>query len=256
MGIVSKTISLITAAAGLAAVSQAPEFAQQYRQRIGGAVEELKIIVSDFDKDAAASGLTRDEALNQLQQSKEQFSRDRGKSMSGTVSRFDHLSSQQNQLETAHALMRPLFVLTSPDRRIVSDAWEIFEPAVPLTVAGAVYGGLGGLLGFGFARVGISSVRRMRRNKSDTKLQNAIEETANPDAAALKELDKNQSEEHAPLKASGEKMTKGIPASMAVSPAAQSAAEYYKARCDDLEAGKNCSEEEVSQPPQAQGRRP
>jgi hypothetical protein len=37
--------------------SQGPEFAQQYRQRIGGALDELKRIVADFDDEAAREGL-------------------------------------------------------------------------------------------------------------------------------------------------------------------------------------------------------
>ena len=34
--------------------SQAPEFAQQYRQRLGGALEELNRIVSEFDAEVRA----------------------------------------------------------------------------------------------------------------------------------------------------------------------------------------------------------
>jgi len=45
------------------AFSQFPEYAQQYEQRLGGAVDELRIIVDDFDADARKFGLTRPEAL-------------------------------------------------------------------------------------------------------------------------------------------------------------------------------------------------
>ena len=41
------------------AFSQAPEFAQQYRQRLGGALDELTAIVQRFDQDAARAGLDR-----------------------------------------------------------------------------------------------------------------------------------------------------------------------------------------------------
>ena len=37
-------------------LSQAPEFAQQYRQRLGGAVDELARIITQFDEDSARSG--------------------------------------------------------------------------------------------------------------------------------------------------------------------------------------------------------
>ena len=89
MGLRSKTVTIASAAAGLAIFSQAPEFAQQYRQRIGGAVDELKTVVVDFDKDAANSQLSRSRALNKLTSSSEQFARDRGQSMTKTIGRFE-----------------------------------------------------------------------------------------------------------------------------------------------------------------------
>ena len=39
--------------------SQGPEFAQQYRQRLGGALEELNRIVSEFDAEVQRQNLTR-----------------------------------------------------------------------------------------------------------------------------------------------------------------------------------------------------
>src|SRR5690606_31307549 len=43
--------------------AQFPQYAQQYEQRLGGAVDELRIIVDDFDRGAASFGLTREQAL-------------------------------------------------------------------------------------------------------------------------------------------------------------------------------------------------
>jgi hypothetical protein len=47
--------------------SQGPEFAQQYRQRLGGALEELNRIVSEFDAEVRRQNLTRAEALKRLE---------------------------------------------------------------------------------------------------------------------------------------------------------------------------------------------
>ena len=44
-------------------LSQAPEFAQQYRQRLGGAVDELQRIIQQFDEDSRRSGYDRTAAL-------------------------------------------------------------------------------------------------------------------------------------------------------------------------------------------------
>ena len=44
-------------------LSQFPEYSQQYVQRLGGAVDELKTVVSDFDTSAQATGSTREGAV-------------------------------------------------------------------------------------------------------------------------------------------------------------------------------------------------
>ena len=46
--------------------SQGPEFAQQYRQRLGGALEELNRIVAEFDREVQRQNLTRADALKRL----------------------------------------------------------------------------------------------------------------------------------------------------------------------------------------------
>lgn len=176
MGLRSKTVTIASALAGLAVFSQAPEFAQQYRQRIGGAVDELKTVVVDFDKDAANSQMSRDEALNKLTGSQVQFPQDRGKSMTKAIGRYEGLLQQQGWLENAHPLTRPLFVLKYPDQKLMNKAWNIFEPAVPLTAPGALYGGLGALFALVLARLGIGSARRIGKARDDKKLANKIEE--------------------------------------------------------------------------------
>jgi len=58
--------------------SQAPEFSQQYRQRIGGAVDELRMVVDAFEAQAAASGLDRQGALSLYAASTQPFLRGQG----------------------------------------------------------------------------------------------------------------------------------------------------------------------------------
>ena len=47
--------------------AQGPEFAQQYRQRIGGALDELKAIIATFDVEASHEGLTAAAAIARLE---------------------------------------------------------------------------------------------------------------------------------------------------------------------------------------------
>ena len=59
---------------GLALVlSQFPEYAQQYTQRLGGAVDELRVITEDFDRAAAEGGLDRATALGRYEASNDDF---------------------------------------------------------------------------------------------------------------------------------------------------------------------------------------
>lgn len=47
--------------------SQLPEFAQQYRQRLGGAIDELTAIVDQFAAEAASQGMDASKAIAQLE---------------------------------------------------------------------------------------------------------------------------------------------------------------------------------------------
>lgn len=169
MGILTRAVTILFAAGGLSVFSQAPEFAQQYRQRLGGAVGELRTVVEDFDKDAANSNLTRRQALQQMVDSGTQLFHDRGVSMGRTVDRFEALIQQQSLMERAHPVTRPLFVLQTPDRKVLEGAWAQFEPAVPLNVPGLVYGGFGALLLALMARAGIGSARALARGRKMAK---------------------------------------------------------------------------------------
>lgn len=141
-----RLVVLIAALAGGLGGSQLPEFAQQYRQRLGGALAELHAIVEQFDADAERNRLTRDAALDTYGDAEQPFLRDRGESMSGTLSRYERLFEQKVRLEAAPTLMRPVVVLNQPDSTVLEGAWSDFEPAVPVTTTGFVWAALGFLL--------------------------------------------------------------------------------------------------------------
>ena len=58
-----RTLSLFGGLALGLALSQFPEYAQQYTQRLGGAVDELRAVTRQFDAAATAAGLSREQAL-------------------------------------------------------------------------------------------------------------------------------------------------------------------------------------------------
>ncbi|SEQ43246.1 Protein of unknown function [Faunimonas pinastri] len=134
---------LIVALLGGAATSQLPEVAQQYRQRLGGALDEIRQIVVDLDADAAKNGLTREEALQTLSRSTENFLIDRASTMRITIDRYQNLRRQKDEFETTQPLLRPVIVMQHPDRRVVQGVLRDYVPAVPMSVADAVWAAIG-----------------------------------------------------------------------------------------------------------------
>src|SRR4030095_10126962 len=76
-------------------LSQAPEFAQPYRQRLGGGVDELARIIQQFDQDSRRSGYDRTAALRLMARNNEQLIRDQANRMEETIARHDRLRAQE-----------------------------------------------------------------------------------------------------------------------------------------------------------------
>ena len=134
---------------GLALVlSQFPEYAQQYTQRLGGAVDELRVITEDFDRAAAEGGLDRATALGRYEASNDDFLAGRGSSMTATFQRYDQLSTTLARIQNADAIERlqslPAYLDTDIGRRTL----ESYRPAVPVTMEGILYAGGGFILGY------------------------------------------------------------------------------------------------------------
>ncbi|MFK7902054.1 MAG: DUF2937 family protein [Nitratireductor sp.] len=195
MGITSKFGTLIAGLLGVGVFSQAPEFTQQYKQRLGGAVNELGIVVSDFDKNAKDAELTRDEALQKLTGSSEQFVQDRGQSMSGTISRFERLNKQKTEFENSNIFMQPILLAKSPDLELVEGTYAIYKPAVPLTAEGGAYGGVGGLLGLLLARF-LLLFRRKEKDEYELNAQPTGRGKQSPsDKALVKQINASRRQE-------------------------------------------------------------
>lgn len=127
---------LIAAVLAAAALSQAPEYAQQYAQRLGGAVDELDTIIAQFDADAASFGLSRQEGLARYAESPDDFLNERGVSMQAVFARHAHLVAQQEQLRAAGPLERTLSVVRWFDTDVGAAALDAYKPAIPVTPEG------------------------------------------------------------------------------------------------------------------------
>lgn len=159
-----RILAMLAGLSGALTLSQFPEFSQQYLQRLSGAVNELKIVVTGFDVAAAASGRTRQEALEAMQASG--FDADLKATLANSIRRHERLSGDLAALRAAGPLERLAQPWNMADAELVKATWEDYKPAVPTTSEGAISAGIGYLAGWGIVTGGLglllSPFRRRR----------------------------------------------------------------------------------------------
>jgi hypothetical protein len=142
-----RSLALVGGLAGAVTTSQFPEFSQQYTQRLGGAVDALEQVVADFDASAAASDLTREDALAQMQGTP--FLERRRADMTRSITRYARLSADLETLEGHGPFMRAYNAARFTDTQIAQAAWQAYQPAMPVNFAGIVFAAVGFVLGGG-----------------------------------------------------------------------------------------------------------
>jgi hypothetical protein len=159
---ITRFIAFVLAVAAGIIASQAPEFAQQYRQRLGGAIDELARVIDNFDQDAAASGNTQPAGLALMARNSEPLVRDQAVSLAHTIIRHERLSEQQAAFENNPPFARLVVFFRDFDRPLVESTLRSFEPAVPATAEGVVFAGIGFLAIYVLLR-GLGFLFRPRR---------------------------------------------------------------------------------------------
>ncbi|TYC60610.1 DUF2937 family protein [Rhodobacterales bacterium] len=129
------------------ASSQLPEFSQQYRQRLGGAIDALEEVLADFYRDADAFGMTSAEAIALQKASDDPFIRARGDSMLNAEIRLSRLKQQQAELQTAGSIRRLVIFAQGFDPQLAQATADDYEPAVPVTGEGIASAGAGAIAG-------------------------------------------------------------------------------------------------------------
>jgi hypothetical protein len=150
---IGRTIAMAIGAFGAFAASQGPEFAQQYRQRLGGALDELSAIVQRFDADASRQGLSRDQGIARLKEAPDAFARQRASAEEATIRRQEKLKLQKEVLTSAGPVVRVTSLLTEGDRELIDRTLADFEPAMPVTAEGAILAAGGFAGGYLLARL-------------------------------------------------------------------------------------------------------
>lgn len=158
---IARTMGLAFGILGGVVASQGPEFAQQYRQRLGGAIDELRRVVDRFDANARSTGQSRESAIGQLRGNLDRLTSLQGEAMRANIERLDRLRGQQQAFSEAGPFSRLWLLTREGDTDLARAAYQDFEPAVPTTSEGFVTGGIGFVLGWLLARLIGMPLRRM-----------------------------------------------------------------------------------------------
>ena len=129
--------------------SQGPEYAQQYRQRLGGAIDELRRVVERFDQDARANGETPESAIARLRANADDLASRQGAAMQGNVERLGRLAGHLQAMQQAGPFGRIALMVRQGDRDVMEAAFRSFEPAIPVTQEGIVSAAAGFVAAWG-----------------------------------------------------------------------------------------------------------
>ena len=145
---IARTMAAALGLVGGVVASQGPEFAQQYRQRLGGAIDELRRITQRFDADATANGYSREGAVDRLRTNPDNLVSRQGEAMRANLERLERLERQRQAFIEAGAFQRLVVLTRDADIDLMRAAYQDFEPAVPATQEGVVAAGAGALGGW------------------------------------------------------------------------------------------------------------
>jgi hypothetical protein len=135
------------------ATTQMPEFWQQYRQRLGGAIDELTAIVAQFDKDAAGETLTPDAAIVRLEANSDPLAQARGDEMKRILARLAKLQRAAAAFNDPNVAGRWVTLFRTFDPYIAERTYQTFQPAIPTTPEGFLAGVVGFVAGGGIVYV-------------------------------------------------------------------------------------------------------
>ncbi len=140
--------------------SQLPEFTQQYRQRLGGAIDELKAMLVEFDAETGRLSLDRAAGIARLQSNPDELAQARGRDIEAAVGRETRLERQQSAFATAGPVSQYWVLASQFDGWIGRRAYADFKPAVPITSPGLLAALSGLFAGWGLTHLAAMPLRR------------------------------------------------------------------------------------------------
>jgi len=147
--------------------TQGPEFSQQYRQRLGGALDELKRVVAAFNADAAKQSITPVEAIARLEGNPDPLAQARGAAIEVDIARRNKLQNAFDEMRDAGPVQRIGAMAVDFDPAIGGDTLQNFEPAVPVTSEALLVGALALVIGWGGTHICAWPIRRRWRERRE-----------------------------------------------------------------------------------------
>jgi hypothetical protein len=124
-------------------LSQAPEFMQQYQQRLGGTKDELAKIVRHFEDDSRRSGYDRNEALRLMAKNPERLIRDQSGRMAENIARLSRIEEHQMAMRELSGFARLATFLSTYDSEVVGRTFQSYVGALPLSFDGILFAAVG-----------------------------------------------------------------------------------------------------------------
>jgi hypothetical protein len=156
IGRVAFAIGILFALIGV----QGPEFVEQYRQRLAGAIDELSRVVAAFDAEAARQSLTPDAAIQRLKTNPDPLARDRGLDAETDKTRLERMQDALAAMKNAPPVRRLFAFAENFDPEIAERAFADFEPAAPTSGEAFIVGAVVGALGWAVTHIGAWPIRR------------------------------------------------------------------------------------------------
>ncbi len=167
---ITRVLAFAFGLTGAASLSQFPEFAQQYLQRLAGKVDQLEVQVAEIDASAAALDMSRDDYLEDLSASR--AGAEAARKSINEISLFERLGGNLDSFRDAGSFGRLAQAYRVADPALAQNTLDDFKPAVPLTAEGAAFTAVGFVGGWGiwsmlWGILGWPLRRRQKRRAAD-----------------------------------------------------------------------------------------
>lgn len=144
---IGRILDGLVAIAGATGFAQFPAFYQQYRQRLGGRLDQARQDVARTLSDATEEGKTLGAYIQDLGDSGTAAAAQAAQRELERVENLNALQSAYAALTESEIWQRPLVFARHFQPGIAEDAMAAFQPAFPVSIEALVYAAVGMMLG-------------------------------------------------------------------------------------------------------------